>query len=289
MGCIESIYKNKNARWITQWHFTAFLQSDLRFNHPFFITRREMEREAQDLQTFGRWLRMKDVGPICRDIVFRSGLCSKRRCSPLTRPGIWRVLMCEHVLPLNLPKPHWSYFLWGTRMQEPYTHPPHAPLLSLLLPSYSSFAASLTFGWPCGGVQQFCSRFSRFTHSRHFHVLDTSETLPPAPLSPIFPSVSLFAVPSLPLFATSLSPYTSSHTLALFQSLVSWLAVLGRFLAIMESHKWTYYIRSTSTHHINSTYHGKLDSQFISIEFSISLSLSLQSDSLKSIVLFVDF
>lgn len=114
----------------TQWHFTAFLQSGLRFNHPFFIMRREMEREAQDLQTFGHWLRMKEVGPICRDIVFRSGLCSKRRCSPLTRRGIWWLLMCEHVLPLNLPKPHWSYSLWGTRMQEPYTHPPHVPLLS---------------------------------------------------------------------------------------------------------------------------------------------------------------
>jgi len=114
----------------TQWHFTAFLQCGLRFEHPFFIMRREMEREAKDLQTFGRWLRMKEVGPICRDIVFRSGLCSKRRSSPLTRPGIWWLLMCEHVLPLNLSKPHWSYSLWGTRMQEPYTHPPHAPLLS---------------------------------------------------------------------------------------------------------------------------------------------------------------
>lgn len=152
MGHIESIYKYKMNN--TQWHFTAFLQCVLRFKHPFFIMWREMEREAQDLQTFCRWLRMKDVGPICRDIVFRSGLCSKRWCSPLTRPGIWWLLMCEHVLLLNLSKPHWSYSLWGTRMQEPYTHPPHAPLffsppiLPLRLPSllagrtaeFSSFA-----------------------------------------------------------------------------------------------------------------------------------------------------
>lgn len=86
MGRIESIYKNKMNN--TQRHFTAFLQCVLRFKHPFFIMRRETEREAQDLQTFCHWPRIKDVGPICRDIVFRCGLCSKRRCSPLTRPGI---------------------------------------------------------------------------------------------------------------------------------------------------------------------------------------------------------
>lgn len=89
----------------TQWHFTAFLQCGLRFKHAVFIMRRAVEGEAQDLQTFGRWLEMKELGPICRDIVFRSGLCSKRRSSLLTR---W-LLMCEHVQPFNLSKPHWSY------------------------------------------------------------------------------------------------------------------------------------------------------------------------------------
>ncbi len=189
--------------------------------------------------------------------------------------------MCEHVLPLNLPKPHWSYSLWGTRIQEPYTHPPHAPLLSSspLLFSLCGFPHFWqAMRWSSAVLQSFFQIYPQppLSCAGYFRNPPSSAAVYHFSLCFSF-CCSIFTS----FCHISLSLYFFPHS-----SSVPKPSELTRCLlrqVIMESHKWTYYLRSTSTHHINSTYHGKLDSQFISIEFSISLSLSVQSDSQESI------